>query len=99
MEYQRFLHTFSEDGNVVVIGTQGDALYTPANFRAWYDLGNDLKTVHGIDSVFSEAHLYQLVRDDSLKRFRVEQLFVQTPGPAAGQPLQGPLRPPEPVRG
>ncbi len=32
-------------------------------------------------------------------RFQVEQLFVQTPGPAAGQPLQGPLRPPEPVRG
>jgi hypothetical protein len=29
-------------------------------------------------------------------RFRVEDLFVQTPGPAAGQPLQGPLRPPEP---
>lgn len=79
VEYQRFLHTFSEDGNVVVIGTQGDALYTPANFRAWYDLGNDLKTVHGIDSVFSEAHLYQLVRDDSLKRFRVEQLLQQPP--------------------
>ena len=79
VEYQRFLHTFSEDGNVVVIGTQDDALYTPANFRAWYDLGNDLKTVHGIDSVFSEAHLYQLVRDDSLKRFRVEQLLQQPP--------------------
>jgi len=31
-------------------------------------------------------------------RFRVEELFVQTPGPAAGQPFQGPFRPPEPVR-
>jgi len=31
-------------------------------------------------------------------RFRVEQLFVQTPGPSAGQPFQGPFRPPEPVR-
>ncbi|HZJ55037.1 MAG TPA: hypothetical protein VFD38_12925 [Myxococcaceae bacterium] len=31
-------------------------------------------------------------------RFRVEQLFVQTPGPAAGQAFQGPFRPPEPVR-
>jgi hypothetical protein len=30
-------------------------------------------------------------------RFRVEQLFVQTPGPAAGQPFQGPFRPPAPV--
>jgi hypothetical protein len=31
-------------------------------------------------------------------RFRVEHLFVQTPGPAAGQPFQGLFRPPEPVR-
>lgn len=31
-------------------------------------------------------------------RFRVEQLFVQTPGPAAGRPFQAPFRPPEPVR-
>ena len=30
-------------------------------------------------------------------RFRVEHLFVQTPGPAAGQPFQAPFRPPEPV--
>ena len=31
-------------------------------------------------------------------RFRLEQLFVQTPGPAAGQAFQGPFRAPEPVR-
>lgn len=31
-------------------------------------------------------------------RFRLEQLYVQTPGPAAGQPFQAPFRPPEPVR-
>ena len=31
-------------------------------------------------------------------RFRVEHVFVQTPGPVAGQPFQAPFRPPEPVR-
>ena len=30
-------------------------------------------------------------------RFRVEDLFVQTPGPSAGQAFQGPFRPPEPA--
>jgi len=29
-------------------------------------------------------------------RFRVETMFLQTPGPAAGQPFQGPLRTPGP---
>jgi hypothetical protein len=31
-------------------------------------------------------------------RFRVEHLFVQTPGPAAGKPFQGPFRAPEPIQ-
>lgn len=51
--YEDFLNTFSADGNVIVVATQGKELYTPANFKQWYELGNDLKTVHGIDSVFS----------------------------------------------
>jgi len=31
-------------------------------------------------------------------RFRVEHLFVQTPGPAAGRTFEAPFRPPEPAR-
>jgi len=84
VEYERFLKTFSEDGNVMVIGTQGEELYTPKNFSAWYALGNDLRTIHGIDSIFSEAHLYELVRDDSLKRFHVRRVMPYPPADQAG---------------
>ncbi len=42
-EYEHFLKTFSADGNVIVVATQGKELYTPANFKQWYELGNDLK--------------------------------------------------------
>lgn len=79
VEYEHFLKTFSEDGNVMVVGTQGEQLYTPKNFKAWYELGNDLGAIHGIDSIFSEAHLYELVRDDSLKRFIVERVMKTMP--------------------
>ena len=34
VDYERFLAQFSEDGNVLVIGTQGDSLYTPQAFSA-----------------------------------------------------------------
>jgi len=84
VEYERFLKTFSEDGNVMVICTQGEELYTPKNFSAWYALGNDLRTIHGIDSIFSEAHLYELVRDDSLKRFHVRRVMPYPPADQAG---------------
>lgn len=79
VEYERFLRTFSEDGNVIVVGTEGGALYTPEHFTAWYELGNDLRRIEGIDSIFSEAHLFELVRDDSLKRFAVERVMKQVP--------------------
>ncbi len=84
VDYERFLHTFKEDGNVMVIGTQADSLrtnslYTPGNFKAWYELGEDLKRIPGIDSVFSEAHLFTLLRDDSLQRFTLAQVVRRLP--------------------
>ena len=87
VDYERFLATFKEDGNVMVVGTQGDAantLYTPGNFKAWYDLGNDLKDIPGVDSVFSEAHLFTLHRDDSLMRFTLENVVKEPPADQDG---------------
>lgn len=79
VEYERFLRTFSEDGNVMVVGTLGEELYTPKNFGEWFRLGQELKAIDGVDSVFSEAHLYELLRDDSLKRFRVTPVMGALP--------------------
>ena len=88
VDYQRFLSTFKEDGNVLVVGTQADSarnnkLYTPKNFKAWHELGNDLKAIPGIDSVFSEAHLFTLLRDDSLQRFALAQVVDKLPNDQA----------------
>jgi len=82
-EYQGFLKTFSADGNVIVVGTQGDSLYTPANFAAWYRLGREAKQINGIDSVFSEAHLYTLVRNDSVQKFELKPVMARLPGTQA----------------
>lgn len=78
-EYEHFLKTFSADGNVIVIGTQGDGLYTPERFAAWHRLGKEARAIEGIDSVFSEAHLYTLVRNDSLLKFELAGLMPRLP--------------------
>lgn len=83
IDYQRFLSQFSEDGNVMVVGVQDDGLYTLKGFRAWYDLGNDLRATAGIDSVFSEAHLFTLQRDDSLQRFQLRKVVERAPATQA----------------
>ena len=82
VEYEHFLNTFSEDGNVMVLGTAGETFYTPKNFGAWYQLGERLKAIDGVDSVFSEAHLFELIRNDSLQKFQLHQVVD---GPPASQ--------------
>ncbi len=92
-EYEDFLRTFSEDGNVIVVGTQGEALYTPENFRRWQQLGNHLRAIPGIDSVFSEASLFTLVRNDSLQKFELHKLMTDVPATQAGMDsLKGAIR-------
>lgn len=78
-EYEDFLKTFSADGNAIVIATQGEGLYTPANFGAWHRLGKEAQGIEGIDSVFSEAHLYTLVRNDSLLKFELANVMPSLP--------------------
>lgn len=78
-EYESFLKTFGSDGNVIVVGTLGKELYTPANFKAWYHLGRQARAINGIDSVFSEADLFTLVRNDSLQKFELAKLMGAPP--------------------
>jgi predicted RND superfamily exporter protein len=83
VNYQVLQSKFSEDGNVIVLGVKDPGLYQLENFREWYRLGVELKDLTGVDSVFSEAHLYDLVRNDSLKRFTLQPLLVREPASQA----------------
>lgn len=79
IHYNRFRELFSEDGNLIVLGIQGDELYELDHFAAWYTLGNELKKLDGVDSVFSVAHMYELKRNTEEKRFDFNRVVKQTP--------------------
>ena len=79
MENENFHRLFGEDGNVMVVGVQGEGFYTPKAFAAWSTLGEDLKAMDAVDSVFSEAHMFSLLRDDSLMRFRLVPVMDDPP--------------------
>lgn len=79
VHYEELLNKFSEDGNVIVLGVQDTMLYQVEHFRAWYELGKDLTGQAGVDSVFSEANIFELVRNDSLKRFNLKPVFSRPP--------------------
>ncbi len=79
IEYDRFTKRFSEDGNILVLGVQSDELHNYPIFSEWYTLGNDLRKIDGVDSVFSEAHIFNLVKDTQKRRFDLERIVNRRP--------------------
>ncbi|MBI1287859.1 MAG: MMPL family transporter [Flavobacteriales bacterium] len=69
INYKAFKKQFGEDGDVLVIGIQQEKLFTKDIYNAWYELGEDIRNLDGIEQVISSARCYHLVRNDSLKRF------------------------------
>lgn len=86
--YEKFIHQFSEDGNVMVIGYRSPDIWKQENFAKWKKLGNDLKKIkvnvegqeyRSVDSVFSTAHCYTLIKDTTEQRFRFVQVVPDYP--------------------
>ncbi len=79
IEYDRFTEKFAEDGNVLVLGVEGAKLHTYPTFADWYTLGDDLRRVDGVDSVFSEAHLYTIRKNTDERKFDLEKVVNRRP--------------------
>lgn len=79
VEYDRFTRRFAEDGNIMVLGVAGEAIHNYPAFADWYTLGLDLKAIDGIDSVFSEAHLFTIRKSETEKRFELDVITQSRP--------------------
>lgn len=69
--YQEFKKTFGEDGSVLVIGLRDSTFFEVAKFNAWRKLGDEISKIDGIEAVISNASLYTVQRNDSLRSFDV----------------------------
>lgn len=69
IKYEEFKKQFGLDGTVIFVAIQDPELFTVDHFNSWYDLNNEVLNIDGIQEVVSVARLYQLNRNDSLKKF------------------------------
>ncbi len=67
--YENFKKQFGEDGSVMFVGLQDEKLFELNHFQAWYDLTNEVRNIEGVEEAISVARMFQLVRNDSLKKF------------------------------
>ena len=79
IKYKEFKGRFGEDGDVLVIGIEQNDLFQKDVFNAWYDLGEEMQTLDGVEQVISAARCFKLKRNDSLKRFDLEPLLTEKP--------------------
>lgn len=81
--YEAFKKRFGEDGNVLVAGVSTPKMYTLPFFNDWYDLSDRLKALPGVKDVLSNADLYEVRRNDSLRRFDFVPLLNRKPATQA----------------
>jgi predicted RND superfamily exporter protein len=67
--YTEFSKRFGKEDGVMFIGMEDPTFFSLEKYNDWFDLTNDIKKVSGVQEVVSITRLYQLVKNDSLKKF------------------------------
>ncbi|MFD0861090.1 RND family transporter [Sungkyunkwania multivorans] len=79
VEYQQFLNTFGEEGNLIVLAVKDSSLFTPEKFNAWNRLSEQFNAMPEVDLVVSLQNLQKLIRNDQKKQFDLESLVKSNP--------------------
>jgi predicted RND superfamily exporter protein len=72
LEYNKFLETFGEEGNLIVLGIKDKALFTLENLNAWNNLASSFKDYPEIETVVSINDLQKLVKNTRKEQFDLE---------------------------
>ncbi|MBP6871333.1 MAG: MMPL family transporter [Bacteroidales bacterium] len=79
IDYHHFKEVFGEDGSVMFIGIKSDNLFELEEFNDWWDLTYSIKAMEGVGEVVSLARIYQLEKDDSLRKLNFDLVFQGKP--------------------
>lgn len=74
-QYADFEEKFGSDGNVIMLATDDEDLFTPKNFKAWQKLADTLSTFPEIKSVIGIHNLQKLKKREDPKRFEMQPIL------------------------
>ena len=70
--YNKFLETFGEEGNLIVLGVKDASLFSVEKFNAWNGLSDEFKSYDEVETVVSIKDLQKLVKDNVNEKFNLE---------------------------
>jgi len=79
VEYEHFKSQFGQDGSVILVAIEDPDLYTLEHFNDWYDLCNKVDENTGVEAVLSVSKIYNLIKNDSLKKFDFTKIVKSRP--------------------
>lgn len=74
IDYNNFLDKFGEEGNLVVLATKDDRLFTPQAFVAWSNMISNIQKHKEVDLIISVDNLKTLAKSDSTQSFILKNL-------------------------
>ena len=77
--FQEFKNMFGEDGNILVVGLQDSAIYTPENFLRFKFLQDELASLNGVANVLSLPGMLRLEKDVANRQFKMVPVFDSIP--------------------
>ena len=75
----KFKELFGDDGNILAIGLEDSALYTPEKFQKFSYLTKAIKEIKGVNNVLSIANLQSLQKNVDSQRFELQPLSTTLP--------------------
>lgn len=78
IEYEKFIQTFGEEGNVIIIAVEDKDFFKIDHFRRWTKLCDDLKEIDGVENMLSVPNSYKLVKSSEHKKFDLKPIFNKT---------------------
>ena len=79
VEYKKFKDQFGADGTVLMIGIQNPDIFKLEQFNAWYDLGNKIRNIEGVEDVISLTRGLNLVKNEVTHQFDYYPLVLKRP--------------------
>lgn len=69
--YTHFLKTFGEEGNVILLAVNKEAVFTTKNFKEWNNMMTSIQKNKEVELIVSFKELKQLVKNDSTQTFEL----------------------------
>ena len=77
--FKKFIETFGEDGNVMVVGVADSAVYEPLNFKRFKFMSDYIQNIPGVTGLVSLTNLHRLEKNTENKTFRAVPIFPTIP--------------------